>query len=384
MTVNGSPKAKVLIVEDERGIRNLLSYELTQRGYIVNTANDGEEGIEKAKQEKYDLVISDIIMPRVNGLQALKTIKKISPDTEVIMITGYATVENALQSMRDGAYDFIQKPFNLQELFALIDKALEKSELKALVAIYESSQAIFSTLKLEELLPLMIKLLKNVVKADEVALLLSDHQNQLYLAAASFPLIDYSLKEFYVALANRLVSSGKLQKTPLVIESPIRKNPMFSGIKQSSEVESLVACPITIRNKKLGMLWVSRKKDNANFSQSDLRNLSIFVSQISQSIANTKLYEQLEVKISELEDANQQLNTIKEQLNSTQKIVDGKDVSDEITNDIKKSLSAILNNANNFVKENKLSNNGREYLAKVKDDITRCQEKVKSFLGKIR
>jgi two-component system response regulator AtoC len=76
------------------------------------------------------------------------------------MVTGYATVENAVQAMKDGAYDFIQKPFDLEELVVLVEKALEKSEMKTLIALYESSRAIFSSLKLEDLFPIMIQLLK--------------------------------------------------------------------------------------------------------------------------------------------------------------------------------------------------------------------------------
>src|SRR3989339_292781 len=97
--------ARLLIIDDEKGIRTFLSYELSQRGYAVDVAADGEEGLEKIKSGHYDLVISDIMMPKVNGLQVLQVVKKTSPETEVIIMTGYATIENSLQAMRDGAYD---------------------------------------------------------------------------------------------------------------------------------------------------------------------------------------------------------------------------------------------------------------------------------------
>src|SRR4051812_40156660 len=119
-----SPKARILVIDDEHTIRELLRNELGRQCYAVDVAVDGEEGIAKVRQEKYDIVISDIKMPRMDGMQALSEIKKISPETEVIMITGYATVENAVQAMKSGAYDFIQKPFNLEELSVLIEKAL--------------------------------------------------------------------------------------------------------------------------------------------------------------------------------------------------------------------------------------------------------------------
>jgi DNA-binding response OmpR family regulator len=302
-----SPKARILIVEDEKGIRNLLSYELSLRGYHVDTAGDGEEGLEKVRNERYDLIVSDIIMPKMNGLVALKHIKKISPETEVIIITGYATIENALQAMRDGAYDFVQKPFNLSELFAIIEKALEKGELKTLVAVYESSQAVYSSLKLEDLLPVIIKLLKEVMKGDEVALLLYDHTNQLYLAASSFAMSEYQLSDFYIALGARLSSSNKLHKGACIVTLDPAKEPALVGLSGYEDLKALVAYPIALRGRKFGALFLARRNNYAEFSQADLRNLSIFVTQITQSIANTKLYEQLQIKISELENANKEL-----------------------------------------------------------------------------
>lgn len=129
---------RILVVDDERGICDLLLKELTDKFYIVDAANDGAEAIERAKEVAYDVVICDIKMPRMDGLEVLEHIKRYHPETEVIMMTAYATVEDAVQAMRDGAYDFIEKPFNFDKLFALIDKAAEKRRLRTLIARYES------------------------------------------------------------------------------------------------------------------------------------------------------------------------------------------------------------------------------------------------------
>ena len=104
---------KILVVDDELGIRDLLSSELRSHEYHVVTATNGEEAIEKVKKEKFQLVISDVKMPRMGGLEMLEAIKKIDPDIEVIMSTGYGTIETAVSAMKSGAYDFIQKPFKI-------------------------------------------------------------------------------------------------------------------------------------------------------------------------------------------------------------------------------------------------------------------------------
>ena len=131
-------RAAVLVIDDEKGIRDLLIDELSSEGYKVDTAENGKEGIARIRDSRYDIVITDIKMPRMDGLEVLKVIERVSPDTEVILVTGYATIESAVQAMKEGAYDFIEKPFNLEELSALIDKAREKRELKRLLAQYKN------------------------------------------------------------------------------------------------------------------------------------------------------------------------------------------------------------------------------------------------------
>jgi len=125
----GFAKPKILVMDDEQGILDLLSYELGSRGYLVEKACNGEEGIEKIKKEKFQIIISDVKMPKLGGLEALSAIKEIDPSVEVIMTTGFGTIDMAVEAMKKGAYDFISKPYNLDELCSRIEKALEKQRL---------------------------------------------------------------------------------------------------------------------------------------------------------------------------------------------------------------------------------------------------------------
>src|SRR3989338_4901619 len=108
---------------------DLLSYELGGQGYQVVTAMNGREGLERVKRDRFQLVITDVKMPGMDGVEVLQEIKKLDPDLEVIMTTGFGTIETAVAAMKKGAYDFIQKPFNLNEVTNLIEKVLERSEL---------------------------------------------------------------------------------------------------------------------------------------------------------------------------------------------------------------------------------------------------------------
>lgn len=122
---------KILVVDDERSMRDFLSIMLKKTGYDVTTAVDGEEAVKILHKDIFDLVITDLKMPKVDGLQVLKTVKELSPDTVVIVITAFASTETTVEAMKEGAYDYITKPFQNDEMKIRIKKALEKRRLSA-------------------------------------------------------------------------------------------------------------------------------------------------------------------------------------------------------------------------------------------------------------
>jgi len=119
----------ILIVDDDLAIRDLLAAGLSDSGYSCDTACDGEDGLRKVQSNGFDLVVSDIDMPGLDGVHFLQEIKKIRPDTEIIMLTGLVDVDTAIQSMRLGASDYLTKPFNLVEVRITVERALEKQRL---------------------------------------------------------------------------------------------------------------------------------------------------------------------------------------------------------------------------------------------------------------
>lgn len=128
-----SGAAKVLVVDDEPGMRELLSAELSKRGFEVETAGDGEEALAKARRGGIALVVSDVMMPRLGGIEMLKRLRQTSPDTAVIMISGYGTVGSAVSAMKLGAFDYLEKPFGLERFAVAVDRAVGKRNLEFLV-----------------------------------------------------------------------------------------------------------------------------------------------------------------------------------------------------------------------------------------------------------
>ncbi|MBW2120368.1 MAG: sigma-54-dependent Fis family transcriptional regulator [Deltaproteobacteria bacterium] len=122
---------KILVVDDERSMREFLEIMLTKEGYDVRTASNGKTALSLAEKELFDLAILDIRMAKMDGIATLGHLKEISPETVVLMITAYASTDTAIQAMKQGAYDYITKPFKIEEIKMTIQKALENRSLQA-------------------------------------------------------------------------------------------------------------------------------------------------------------------------------------------------------------------------------------------------------------
>src|SRR6202008_4054228 len=127
MARNGS----ILIIDDEEIMREILETLLAREGYSVRVAPGGAEGIELAKSVPFDAVIVDVMMPGIGGMQVLEELKKLDDDLPVIMITAFASVENAIAAMKRGAFDYITKPFKNDEVLGVIRNALAQKRLVA-------------------------------------------------------------------------------------------------------------------------------------------------------------------------------------------------------------------------------------------------------------
>ncbi|MFQ5827710.1 MAG: sigma-54-dependent transcriptional regulator [Candidatus Methylomirabilia bacterium] len=121
---------RVLIADDEKSMRELLEFTLKKEGHEVTLAESGEAALDAIRRERYDLVITDVRMPNVDGVEVLRAAKDVAPDTAVIMITAYSTIEAAVEAMKLGAYDYIAKPFRLDEFTLVVRNALERKRLQ--------------------------------------------------------------------------------------------------------------------------------------------------------------------------------------------------------------------------------------------------------------
>jgi two-component system, NtrC family, response regulator HydG len=137
--VDVAPAARggnVLVVDDQRNMRATTAMVLRQAGHVVTEAADGAEAVQRIQSEAYDVVLTDLRMPNVDGMDVLRTVQQAAPDTQVIVMTAYGTIESAVEAIRRGAYDFLAKPFKEDELLLRVSKALEKRRLLGEVSLF--------------------------------------------------------------------------------------------------------------------------------------------------------------------------------------------------------------------------------------------------------
>ncbi|HEX6545134.1 MAG TPA: response regulator, partial [Bryobacteraceae bacterium] len=129
----------ILVVDDEKSLRRILQVQLEQRGYTVGTAENGTDALGRLQTTHFGLIISDLRMPGLSGLDLLKEIRHVSPQSKVIILTAFGTVETAVEAMQNGAYHYVTKPVNFNELSLVVERAFEHTRLiQEVTALRES------------------------------------------------------------------------------------------------------------------------------------------------------------------------------------------------------------------------------------------------------
>lgn len=156
---------RILVVDDDEVTCNLLEEVLSKEGYLVDKALTGQEAIQKGESQIFDVVLSDIRMAEVDGMKVLKAFKQKSPETIVIMMTAFGSIETAIQAIKEGAFDYVSKPFKLDEIKLTIQRALEQKQLLKENIFYR--QELMTKYKLENIVgrsPQMLKVYKTIAR----------------------------------------------------------------------------------------------------------------------------------------------------------------------------------------------------------------------------
>jgi len=313
---------RILVVDDEKKMCESLQTLLSKVGYEVTTVEKSEEALKKIKKDHFDLVITDIKMPRVDGLDILKAARRKDEDALVILMTGYASLESAISAINQGAYDYLMKPIEFPELKLTIQRALEKrragkdrikllNELKKknlelkkkvaeLDALYKAGMSLSTTEDLKVLLNKIVSLATKVIEAKSGSIMLIQRTENVLTIEAAIGLSPDIVKHTRLELGSSIAGYVAQKGTPLIVED-IKKDPRFSRLRKKHYVtRSLLCVPLKVKDKILGVINLSDKKTDGPFTKNDLRLLTTFASQAAIAIDDAEHFNQNLRKIEEL------------------------------------------------------------------------------------
>ncbi len=303
---------RILVVDDEKVIREILSDFLTMEGFLVRTVEDGEAAINELERRTYNLVISDLKMPKMGGLELLGEINKRDLNVLTVIMTGFGTVETAIEAMKKGAYDYILKPFKVEEVVHIVQRGLDRQRLqmenirlKEALSLYKISEAISQSLSLDHILDLITETTLEEMQADVVTLLLEEEAgSETYKERIRRTKmeIDSSIGELNV---EQILEHCK-QDQPLLVHGA-KTHIFFKVPPRTPRVVSFCSIPLTVRHKIVGMLNAFSFSRGYKFNEGQRKMLSIMGSRAAVSIDNARLYENLLRSHQDLEVANQSL-----------------------------------------------------------------------------
>ncbi len=286
----------ILVVDDEESLREICKDALKDEGYEVLQAENGQDALNVIMSNDIDLVISDLRMPEMNGLQLLEKIKEKNLDLDFLVMTGFATIETAVECMKMGAADYLPKPFNINHLLVKVNKVvrsrLEKKEQKRLsniVRLLNLSNALNSQLDLKSICYEFVLQVQRNFSPDSVVLFLGrDNQRGLRKTVVRGRLFRED-PDLFARVQSLAETSLEKCSSHLLDSRNVSGLPIFNG---HDFPYSMMMVPLFSQMSKVGVIVLLRKESRV-FSNDELQLLSVFAVHVSTAIQNAKMYSRI-------------------------------------------------------------------------------------------
>ncbi len=291
-------RPRILVVDDEKVIRDMLADFLGMEGYIVRTAEDGSAALGEITKAQYDIIISDLKMPKMGGIALLDEINKTTPDALTVIMTGFGTVETAIDAMKRGAYDYVLKPFKLDEVIHVVQRGIEKKRMAAenmrlreALSLYKVSEAIQASLSLDQVLQTVSESCLSEVHSDLVCTWLDDGEGGLFerqsVRSSNMP------EDAQLGVLDQDKIATHLRTEPTLLEQGPRGLRFFSAPPEVP-LFSLVAVPLRIGPRFMGFILLASFTKAHKFEEGQRKLLSIIASRAAAAIENARLYQDLQ------------------------------------------------------------------------------------------
>ena len=304
---------KILVIDDEARMCDSLYELLTGGGYNVIVTQSSVEALQMIEKDSFDLIVTDIKMPDVSGLDILKKARQKDPETVVILMTGFASLESSLEAIKSGAFEYLMKPVEFSQLEVSVKRGLEireanlarkkllvelktanenlKIRLNEINALYEASRSLMAASDLKELLHKIITLAAGVTEAGIGSLMLIDSSGRHLTIEASIGLDPKIADSVELPIGSSIAGFVAESGEPLVVEN-VEEDSRFKRInKERYSSSSLLCVPLEASGRTLGVINMASKKGGLVFTEHDLKLLTTFASQAAVAIDDARHFE---------------------------------------------------------------------------------------------
>ncbi len=287
-------KGRVLVVDDDAFFRVLCSDILKNGGFLVKTASSGLEAVKIVENEPVDIVITDLVMPDINGLEVLQRTKQHNTLTDVIVITGFGSIESAVEALKNGASDYIRKPLNEDELLHTVTRSMEKKklleenqEMRQSLKLFEVSRAVASTLEISKLYNITLDALLQIVPGEAgIMVFFEDGGKSLEIKAIRHMGLDIGeniIEVFKKNYKDELRHIGSIT----VLSRQEMKGPGWEAL---ADYNSLLMAPLMKGESPAGFALVFNAAGRNAFSHRDIKNAAFVIEHAAESFENARKY----------------------------------------------------------------------------------------------
>ena len=290
---------QMLVVDDEVELKNALVEMLNEQGYTALGCTSGTEALSALREQNFDVLLSDLMMPEMDGVTLLGRALEIDENLVCIIMTGQGTIQTAVDAMKVGAFDYVLKPFRLQALLPVLTRALnvrqlsqENLHLRETVAIYELCQTIAFTLDRQALLSKLADAALQQSEADELSiLLLNADDSELYVAAVRGENRTRLLDE-RVVLEQGISGWVARERTPLLLEGQVN-DARFTAMWPRADIRSAISVPLQVAGKLVGIININNISNPRPFTLGQMKALTVLASTAAAALESTSLYERV-------------------------------------------------------------------------------------------
>ncbi|MBI2503030.1 MAG: response regulator [Candidatus Latescibacteria bacterium] len=290
---------RVMVVDDEPELLKALCKILREQGYETVGFAAGREALEALEQQDFDLLLTDLMMPGMDGIALLRAALEIDRHLVGVIMTGQGTIQTAVEAMKLGAFDYVLKPFKMRELLPVLSRAmgvrrlrLENMELRQTVAIYDLTAMAAFTLDLNLILDKTAEAALQQCQADEVSILLpTPAGNEFYVAAVRGAQRAHILGE-RAPMDQGIASWVARHREPLVLHGQV-DDPRFAPVNPRADICTAISLPMVVGGKLVGVLNVNATRPRRPFTPGELKALRLLTSIAASALESARLYAQV-------------------------------------------------------------------------------------------